>query len=65
MTQPHCLYVQLHPGQRASAGDCPETTRANGSGSHYPKSRYTCVLTYGNESNEFASMTWDVEVHNE
>ena len=29
MTQPHGLYVQLHSGRRASAGDCPETARAN------------------------------------
>ena len=26
-----------------------------GSGSHYPQSRYTCVLTNGNESNESES----------
>ena len=33
MTPPRGLYVQLHSGRRASAGDCPETT------GHYPCKR--------------------------
>ena len=45
MTPPHDLHVQLHPGRRASAGDCPETTRANGVG--FPLSpKQICLRSY-------------------
>ena len=60
MTPPHCLYYHFHPGRQASAGDCPETTLQSGSGSHYPQSRYFCVLINGNESNEFGFPLPDV-----
>ena len=41
LTPPHSLCLQLCSGRLASAGDCPETARANGVGIPLsPKQRY-------------------------